>query len=300
MDSSSAVSVLQETRNHAAQVTAHAADFRAKLEAFEQSAESRFSELQHAHAELLQHIQAERDRARAENDALVHLMQDATTWLQQTGTTLQADAKALSDELATAEHGSETGSTAVQQAVEHLAQLTTTNNEHLGTFGTQTQAEVEHAHEQAHEQFVSTFDATQQSLHAAAGQHESAVNAAFHTDFNGHHTEFHAQSESIATQAIHVLHDRGTRLHTDIAHEVDNLHQHQDQHHQDLLHKLESVKQDLNHLGSLVTDTAHGLADGVDTASVLLQATNIGVTEILKIIQNIESIFQDIVGSMNS
>lgn len=300
MDSSSAVSVLQETRQHAAQVAGHAADFRTKLEAFEHTVETRFSELQHAHQELIAHIQSERDRARAENDALAHLLQEATEWLHQSGTVLQTDTKALSDELASAEHGSDTATTALQQAVDHLAQLTSTTNEHLGTFGTQTQAEVEHAHEQAHEQFLSTLGTTQQSLHGAASQHEAAVNAAFHTDFHGHHEEFHAQTESVATQAVHLLHDRATRLHADIAHEVDNLHQHQDQHHQDLLHKLESVKQDLNHLGSLVTDTAHGLADGVDSASMLAQTTNIGVQEVLKIIQNIESIFQDIIGSMNS
>ncbi len=298
MDSSSAASVLQETRQHATLIGGQVADFHAKLQQIEQTAESKFGELQHAQQELLQHIQAERDRARAENDALVQHIRDATEWLHQTGTTLQSDAKSLTDDLNVTEHGAQAGSTALHQAVDHLAQLTTAANEHVTAFSQQTTADVDHAHDQVHETLLSTLGATQEQLRSAASQHEAAVTAAFHNDFHGHQTDFHAQAEAVATQAAHTMHDRGDRLHGDVSHEVDNLHQHQDQHHQDLMHQLEQVKQELNHLGSLITDTAHGLADGVDTSSLLLQQTNLGVTEILKIIQNIESVFQDIIGSM--
>jgi F0F1-type ATP synthase membrane subunit b/b' len=299
MDSSSAAGVLQETRQHAAQITGHVGDFRAKVDQFEHTIETRFAAIQHAEQALLQHLQAERDRARAENQTLQQAIHDALEWLGHTSTTLGTDVKALSEDLVAAEHGSETASTALQQAVDHLAQLTTTANQHLDTFTQHAQTEVDHAHDQVHEQLLSTLGATQQQLGAASTQHETAVAQAFHQEFHNHQNEFHHQAETIATQAAHAMHDRAGRLHADVAHDVDNLHQHQDQHHQDLLHKLESVKQDLTRVGSLVTDTAHGLADGVDASSMLVQQTNLGVEEILKIIQNIESIFQDIIGSMN-
>ncbi|HEY0613837.1 MAG TPA: hypothetical protein VGC96_04310 [Candidatus Elarobacter sp.] len=299
MDSTSAASVLQETRQHAAQITGLVGDFRTKVEQLEHAIDTRFGAIQHAEQALLQHLQAERDRARAENQALQQTLHDALEWLGQVNTTLTADVKALGDELTAAEHGSETASTAFQQAVDHLAQLTTAANQHLDTFAQHAQSDVDHAHDQVHEQLLSTLGTTQQQLGAASAQHETAVAQAFHQEFHAHQTEFHQQAETVATQAAHTMHDRAGRLHADVAHEVDTLHQQQDHHHQDLQHQLESVKQDLTHVGSLVTETAHGLADGVDSASLLLQQTNLGVEEILKIIQNIESIFQDIIGDMN-
>jgi len=63
MDSNSAVSVLTETRQHAALIAGQVGDFHAKLQELEQEAQSRFAEIQHDQQELLQHLQAERDRS---------------------------------------------------------------------------------------------------------------------------------------------------------------------------------------------------------------------------------------------
>jgi vacuolar-type H+-ATPase subunit H len=300
MDSSSALGVLQETRQHATQIAGMVNDLHAKLQQFEQNVDTRFAAIQHSQQDLLNQLQQERDRARSETQTLQQSLTDTTEWIQTTGTTLTTDAKSLTTDLGTAETESGAASTALQQAVEHLAQLTTTAKQHLDTHVQQTQTEVDQAHDQAHEQAVSTLTSTQQAVTAAAQQHETAITNAFENDFHSHQQEFHSLAEQTATQGAHTIADRGTQLHTNVQHDVDSLQQHQDQNHQDLTHKLDSVKQDLTHVGSLVTDTAHGLADGVDTASSLLQVTNVGVEEILKIIQNIESIFQDIIGSMHS
>jgi hypothetical protein len=300
METGAAAAALSDLRQHATSIIGQVGDYHSRYQQFEQTLEQRFAALQQAEQALLQHLQEERDRARQENQALLQVMRESTDWLHQSGTSLQTGSSDVSESLSTAEHGSETASTALQQAVQQLQQLAQKVQQGYQQTGQQMTEHVDQAHDKVHEEFVSGLGQMHDTVSSASDQHQQAIDRAFHNDFKTAQSDVHSHIEQIATQASQQLHERGDKLHQDVTHEVAGLAQHQDQHHQDLSSKLDQIKQELNQLGSTVTETAHGMADGVDTASLLLQQTNLGVQECLKIIQNVESIFQEIVGSYNS
>src|ERR1700736_6276350 len=117
METGAAAAALSDLRQHASSIKGQVTDYHSRFQQLEQSLEQRFAQLQQAEQALLQHLQEERDRARGENQAQLQVMQPGTDWVHPSGTLLQTDSSAMSETLNTAEQGSETASTPLQQAV---------------------------------------------------------------------------------------------------------------------------------------------------------------------------------------
>lgn len=298
IDSSSATNAIQETRQHTAAVTQKVIDLMQRALAVERKATLLHDEMGTLADGLNHHLAEELARVTDEIKGVeTKVVTAGEDLVKNDAAKLKDVSKALHEVLDADGHSSEAWSAAMRAAVAHVRELSDAHKAAFEAHEHELEERVEHAHTGAHGRFATGLDALATTVSTASDTHEHGIGTAFTGDFHAQREEVHAQIDTTATHATQMLTERGTRLHDGLSHDVDNLGQHHEQTHGDLMHRMEALKGELSQLGAAVTGTTHAMADGVDVASLAMSTTSIGITEVVKIVAELEHMFKDVIDS---
>lgn len=294
-EANEAAGLLATTREHVAILADKTQHLQSECAQLISETQSRFEAVQHDFEQLQSHVQSEHQRADAAQQALVTALHDAQTWLAQAVDQTRQGVEGVDQELTTF-------TSAIAHDVETLTQESQSNGQAGEASVGKLKAHQEHAssewgqpHQHAHETLSGRLTDATTHTEQSSRQSDTSVNNQVDNTLTQEESQFSSNLHKLAETGQNALSKRGDELHSNVARESDELKQEHDSQHQAIMSDLNTVEQGLSQLQSLLSDDGSNLAHTADQTIELMQSTNIAVEEIMKIINNVIDIFQEVI-----